>query len=230
MLLWVNAQHHNRARQRTQQYRRLYLQLVTKLEGVTGRVNDMEMLLPYVTDHKVLDYYENCLRSLEGLLVAALKVPRFGADLTQLKTAHLLVSHCRDKVDRTMEAFRKVVKGKAPNYNKLFDWKTELVPPVLGCYFCSKPFRKDTFAKVRTKINGVTIEVAGCSVCREVLGHSKKVKVLYFMKNGQPVHWSQVPEYVPAENYWDLNKRAKVYATPRLELVRAGGDMPDDRR
>ena len=45
---------------------------------------------------------------------------------------------------------------------------------------------------------------------------------------GQPVHWSQVPEYVPAENYWELNNRPKVYATPKLELI-ASHERPDKR-
>jgi hypothetical protein len=219
LLLKVNARQIRLTRERSQQYGRLYLQLVSKLEALTGRVNELKQLLPFVTDVKVVDHFEGTVKSLELILAAVVKLPRFSDDLTELKTAHYLTNNCRDKVERAREAFRNVVKGKAPNYNKLFDWKDD-VPRVQGCYFCSKPFSKETFAKVRTKINGLTIEVYGCSVCREELGRSKKIKVLYFMKDGQPVHWSQVTDYVPSENYWSLNKRHTVYTSRHLELIR----------
>jgi len=218
-LIWVNSQHAKFVRTRSLQYRRYYIQIIAKCDRLVAKVNQMQELLPFINDSKVVDYYENCLNTLETLLAAIVKLPRFGHDLTQLKTAHHLVVNCQAKVARTWEAFRRVARGRSPDYNKLFDWKSEQPDKVRGCYFCSKPYRRDIFAKVNTKINDVTIEVYGCSVCREELTRSKKVKVLYFMKNGQPVHWSQVPEYEPSENYWQLNNKSKIFRETKLELV-----------
>lgn len=203
---------------RARQYRRLYAQILAKLSHTTTIVNALAELLPFVSNVKVVAYYQDCLRSLENILILLTKLPRFGTDLGPLKSAYILSRSCQKKVERTRSAFRRTVQGRAPNYNKLYDVaEAQRLPK--GCYFCSRPYQAEKFSRVRTKINGVAIEVYGCQVCRDELVAARQVNVLYFLKEGQPVHWSQVDGYVPSENYWELNKRAPKSGRPQLELV-----------
>jgi hypothetical protein len=39
------------------------------------------------------------------------------------------------------------------------------------------------------------------------------------MKEGRQVHWSEVKDYSPSEDFWNINKRDAIRKTPKLELV-----------
>src|SRR5262249_11693130 len=102
-----------------------------------------------------------------------------------------------------------------------------------GCYFCSRPVVANRFSLVKVKIDGQVKEVSGCKICKDELESSKKVKVLYFMKDGQPIHWSEVPDYKPSEDFWNINQQsaaggpkaaAPTPAKRRLEIVKSAVD------
>ena len=53
---------------------------------------------------------------------------------------------------------------------------------------------------------------------------TKKVKVLYFLKEGRPVHWAEVSDYHPSEDFWNINHRDAVQKVRHLELIQTPPD------
>jgi len=206
-----------RQRRSVRVYRAKYLQLVAQLEGVTISINDLASDVPQVKDESLLDYYEGCLRLLETLLHAVKRMPPFGSDMASLNSALFLVRDCRERVERTEKAFQDALSGRGVKLDRLFG-RSSSSPSSAGCYFCSRPMIPSRFSTVRVKIDAATKEVLSCAMCRDELQHSKKVKVLYFLKDGRPVHWAEVPSYRPTEDYWSINKRGFMRTT-KLELV-----------
>jgi hypothetical protein len=200
----------------TRIYRAKYVQLVSQLDSITASANHLGGHLERIADPKILDYYEGTLKILETLLSAIRKLPPFGKEPTDLNPAFFLTQDCRDRIFKAQKAFRAHLRGKSVNTQQLFGQKG---PKATGCYFCSRPVVANKFSKVKVKLDGDVKEVFSCSICRRELETTKKVKVLYFMKGGAPVHWSQVGDYAPNEDYWNINKHKPVRKTRHLELV-----------
>lgn len=214
-------------------YRGRFIQLVAQLETLTRTVNALEPQARLVKEPRVLDYFEGSLKVLETLLSAIRKIPPFGTDASGLDSAFFLVRDCRERVGRTQQAFQDVMRGRPVNYDALHGkgapakgFLGEKKKPVMtGCYFCSRPVIANRFSQVKVKIDDAVKEVMSCKVCKEELETTKKVKVLYFMKDGNPVHWSEAADYKPSEDFWSINKpREAVMKTRRLELVRSPQD------
>ena len=205
-------------------YRGRFIQLVAQLETLTRAVTMLEPQARLVKDPRVLDYFEGTLRVLETLLAAVRRIPPFGSDPTGLDSAFFLVRDCRERVGRAQQAFQDVIRGRTVNLEALhgapLDKQRKTV--TTGCYFCSRPVLANRFSQVKVKIDGQVKEVMSCKICKDELETTKKVKVLYFMKEGHPVHWSQVADYKPSEDYWNINKSGHaqpIQKTRRLELV-----------
>jgi hypothetical protein len=223
--LFVFALHYWHQRRQVDEartYRARFVQLVAQLDTVTATVNRLEAHVPQVKEPKLLDYYEGTLRILETLLGAVRKLPPFGTDPSALDAAFFLVKDCRHRVGRTQQAFQDALRGRNIKLEDLYGQpnKTEAT----GCYFCSRPVIANRFSQVKVRIDGEVKEVMSCKVCREELETTKKVKVLYFMKEGQPVHWSLVADYLPSEDFWNINKRDVVRKTHKLELVHSSSN------
>jgi hypothetical protein len=202
-------------------YRARYVQLVAQLDTLTGSVNQLGTASHSVREVKLLDYYESTLRILETLLAAITKIPPFGSDPTVLDSAFYLVRDCRHRVGRTQQAFQDHLRGRQVKIDELYGVKRrgDQLPQATGCYFCSRPMIANRFSKVKVKLEGKVMEVVSCRICKEELENTKKVKVLYFMKDGRQVHWSEVKDYQPSEDFWNINKRDVIRKTPKLELV-----------
>lgn len=207
-------------------YRDRYVQLVAQLDTLTGSVNYLGTTVNSVREPKLLDYYESTLRILETLLAAITKIPAFGADPSVLDSAFYLVRDCRHRVGRTQQAFQDHLRGRNVKVDELYGLKrkAEQLPKATGCYFCSRPMIANRFSKVKVKLESKTMEVVSCRICKEELENTKKVKVLYFMKEGRQVHWSEVKDYQPSEDFWNINKRDAVMKTTKLELVFSSTD------
>ena len=229
LLIVVYRWQKHRQAAKTRTYRARFVQLVAQLDAITTSVNQLSTFLPKVRDVKLVDYFESCLKILETLLTAIGKLKPFGDDPSSLDPAFFLVKDCRERILRTQQAFRDSLRGKDPDLEQLYGRS----PPreAAGCYFCSRPTIPNRFARVRVKIDSQTKEVISCPICRSELEHTKKVKVLYFMKDGRPVHWSQVDDYTPSEDFWNLNKRDTVKKSTRLQLVysRSKQDLSPER-
>lgn len=214
----LNRWQRRRDGQAARHYRGRFVQLVAQLDTVTVAVNELGAIARSVQDPRVLDYYEGALRILETLLGAIHRLPPFGSDPTALDAAFFLVRDCRLRVGRTRQAFNDSLQGRQVRMEALTGQEvgSELSS---GCYFCSRPPIQGRFTKVKVRIDGEVLEVLSCKICKEELESTRKIKVLHFMRDGRPVHWSHVEGYVPSEDYWNINQRDAILKTPKLELV-----------
>jgi hypothetical protein len=180
-------------------------------------VNQLAGFLRDVSSRELWEYYEGCLKILETLLAATVKLKPFGNEPSALDPAFFLVKDCQDRIFRTQRAFREQMRGRKVNFDELYGRRKDNQTDY--CYFCSRPTILNRFSKVRVKIDGQTREAVSCPICRIELEQTKKVKVLYFLQNGKPVHWSETPDYSPSEDYWNLNKRDPKKSPKKLMLV-----------
>jgi len=199
-------------------YRARFIQLVAQLDTVTRSANMLGEQVRQVADARVLDYYESALRMLETLLAAVRRVPPFGDDGAALDSAFFLVRDCRQRIGRTQQAFQDALRGRDVKLDELYGHAGKGLAAT-GCYFCSRPVVANRFSEVKVRIDDAIKEVMSCCVCKEELETTKKVKVLYFMKEDKQVHWSEVADYHPSEDFWNINKRDGVHKTRSLELV-----------
>ncbi len=199
-------------------YRKQYQQLIARIDMAVTRLNTLGNLVPHVKDPKVLDEFEACLRMSEVLLTALLRVPGFGFKPELIGQVQPLVLKTEEKIDSAYARFKSAIEGK-PFFGQLIDrWQKDTDIPTKGCYFCSRPFMKAYFKPASLKVDGITLRVFGCQICVSELKASKKVKVLYFIEYGQPVHWALVESYRPLEQYWNLNRRKSSLVTKGFEL------------
>ena len=220
LVVGLYAVHRNWQRSGARVYRQKFLQSVMQLDTVTRGVNDLGANIRQIKDAKVLEYYEGTLRLLETLLGVIRKVEPFGTNPAALNSAMFLIRDLRERVGRLERAFKDVLSGRSTNLSMLYGTApAEGAPLVTGCYFCSRPVISERFSEVRVRLDGQVREVMGCKICRDELADSQKVKVLHFMQDGQPVHWSKVDDYKPNEDFWNINKRDQVVTKRRLELV-----------
>ncbi|RZA26030.1 MAG: hypothetical protein EOP10_04920 [Proteobacteria bacterium] len=200
-------------------YRKQYQQLVARIDMCVTRLNTLGNLVPHVKDPKVLDQFEACLRMSEALLSALVKVPPFGFKPEMIGFIQPLVMKTEEKIEAAYTRFKLVIEGK-PLFGQLIDrWQKDTDIPAKGCYFCSRPFMKAYFKPASLKVDGIQLRVFGCQICVAELRANKKVKVLYFIEYGQPVHWALVEAYRPIEQYWNLNRRRSSRVTKDFELV-----------
>lgn len=204
--------------QKAYSYRRRYIQLVAQIEMSVIKLNSLANLAPHVTNPKVLNEFETALRMMESLLGALVKLPNFGFDVQHLGEAAPMVRRVEEKIEDTYQKFKNSIEEKGALTHFLTRWQQETTPPATGCYFCSRPFMKAYFQQTKVKIDGISVKVHGCHICIAELKSRRKIKVLYFIENGQPVHWSLTKGYTPMEQYWDLNRRKASYRTPDIEL------------
>lgn len=216
----LNLWHRRRQVFGAKRYRLRYIQLLVKLEQVTGQLTEYESLFKAIKNPVLFDYYESTLRIFETLLEALKLVPPFATDPKDLDAAYFLALDCSDRAYRIDHGLKSLASGH-PLDGSIFQLKSgePKKQQTLGCYFCSRPFVQDRFSQVRVRIESEIKQVVACKVCQEELETTKKIKVLYFMKDDKPVHWSEIEDYVPAEDFWNINQRQIVRKTRHLELV-----------
>jgi hypothetical protein len=198
-------------------YRRRYIQLVAHIELAVIKLNSLANLVPHVAHGKTLDDYEACLRLMESLLSALNRLPNFGFDAQHLVEASPMVRRVEEKIEETYRRFKTSIEDKPLLQGLLQRWKEETSPPVSGCYFCSRPFMRAYFKGTTIKVDGISLKVFACHICLAELKSKRKVRVLYFIENGQPVHWTLSKDYEPLEQYWNLNRRKASYRKPEVE-------------
>jgi hypothetical protein len=221
-LLWATIFIWQKKRQITQAkaYRLKYVQLLALLEQTTDRLNSLSRSSSLIGDDRLVTFYESTIKIFETLLEAIRHLPAFSAELAQIKSAWILAEDCSERVSKIEVAFKSHLEG-ASLPDTFFDIlpKNGKLASKIGCYFCSRPFVQNRFSMVRVRVETEVKHVAACHICKEELETTKKIKVLYFMKNGKPVHWSEVEDYTPIEDFWDINKRNPLRKERRLELV-----------
>lgn len=217
LVIWQKRRHVKDAKT----YRYCYQQLVAILDRTTKKANAIELLSGKMLDSVVFEYYESTLKLLETLLEAMGKVTPFGVDPSSLDSALFLARDCEQRIARLEAAYTESLAGRIVDYEMLTEKRRResTIEKLVGCYFCSRPFMEERFSQVRVRLEGEIKQVMSCAVCKEELETTKKVKVLYFMKDGKPIHWSEVADYQPSEDYWEINRKKLVRKMPKLELV-----------
>ena len=222
IVLMLHGVHQRRQTVGAKAYRRRFMQIVAQLELITAGVNQLGVQLHQVKEPRLLDYCERTLRILETLLSTLGKIAPFGTDPAPLDAVAFLVKDCRQRVGRIAKAFNAIRRGEVPDLSELSGHEisggAKAALKVSGCYFCSRPILVERFAEVKVRLDGAVKAVISCKVCRDQLAENRKVKVLHFIQEGQPVHWSQMADYQPSEDYWSINKEGDS-ATPGLSKL-----------
>lgn len=200
--------------------------LMARFDEIAARLNDLAPVAAKIRDPKVLQYYEQSLGLFEKLLSLIHAIPDFRQEPASMRAALHLAKECSDRTDRIAKALDAALSGDSLDYGALYGWKRR-PREILGCFFCSRPYEAPTFRIVGTKVAGRRIHAYACAVCRERLERERKADVLYFKKDGQPVHWTQVAEYKPSSDYWDLNAGARARSLGPLEVVMTRTDTVD---
>ena len=203
-------------RRRATDYRTKRRNILERMEGISARIRLLAAVVAEGSPENLASL-ERLAASLELIVVAFARLSPFGTDPSQLDSAQFLVTDCEERA-AGMEV-RLGLRAQAPITRMASLIRGGLAraagraasgggTPDRGCYFCSRPFHLDleNFAQVKVKLDGVTRDVFSCGPCKDNLEETKKIKVLYFLTDGQPTHWSQVPGYVPLEAYWNLNR------------------------
>ena len=203
---------------RANRHRSQYQKLITELERLVLRANELYRLAQSTTDSGLLDHYHSCLKMIESLMEAVKKIASYGNDEDQMAAPLFLVRDIAQKIDRVEVAMQRGAQGKSHAFMKA---AATMAQQVIGCHFCSRPFEPQLFSKVRVKIEGKGSEVTACNYCREKLLLTKKARVLFFNEDGQQVHWSKAKSWTPSPEYWNINREdvSRSGRSTHLELV-----------
>ncbi len=232
-------------RLRATDYRARRRLILERLEQLSFRVERLAATVANKSPGS-LAHLERLVSSFELIVLAFGQLPPFGTDPSQLDSAEFLVKDTEDRATeleillglRSPTAITRMASllrdGIARATNRPVP---KAATPDRGCYFCSRPFHLDLekFSQVKVRLEGATRDVFSCGPCKDKLEETKKIKVLYFLHDGQPTHWSQLPGYVPSESYWDINGKvgenpgsgAEEKSKGRLRLIETKTDRLD---
>ena len=198
-------------------YREQFEALVARLENITVRVNVLARELSTDQNRTYWDTFELLLTQYEQLLDSMQAMPTISRSLDLIKASDALISDLEQKFEAYVNSLNKTDGAHSAAKEAT---KKAGVFLTKGCYFCSRPFVLSEFRLVKVRIDGNILRGIGCSVCRNALKDKKKVKVLYFRKEGRQLHWSETPGYQPRPDYYDINEENKSdRERPNLSLV-----------
>lgn len=246
-VLWSGG-HGKAGRKRAETYHKRRKHIISTIDQLHMRLMKLAQAVPDVrassggpvgdsANHR-LAALERLVRSFEAIVSAFVGVPVFGTDPAELDSAAYLLADFSKKLSRaemqvgirwTTPAVRiaklmSIVRGVSEPARQ----GPNLTAP--GCYFCSRPFHVDLskFSLVRVKVENKVREVFSCDVCKESLERTKKVKVLYFMQDGQPVHWAEISKGFPGEQFWHINSGSDSDTSARRGALRlVPSELPD---
>jgi len=196
---------------------KMFEQLLFELERSTRLANNLSMQCTQTTNQKLLDMYESSLKMLENIMTSAKSLDPFGPRISQMRSVLYLAKENHKRFLIAEKSFKRDRKGKPVDF-KNHKFKS-LVDIPQGCFFCSRPFEFISFRIVKVKLEKKPREEYACMTCRKQLRERKKVRVLHFLHDGKPVHWSKMPGYEPQENYYSLNNDFAEHKKPVLALV-----------
>jgi hypothetical protein len=213
VILALQRQDSNRSRRASYRFLQLYKAQLAELDRIRmDLIKIFERLSTEAPSEPNLQLYEKSVQDFERLLIGIKAIPLSNPNFDLIKASNLLVKNTQKKIERLhsqmLEAKRKGV--------------TSVRPPagMAGCYFCSKPAVSEPLRRIRVKIDGETKPVLGCLVCRTAMKQNRTAKVLFFNKNGQSVHWSQIEDFKPEESYFLINSaKPKELGRHQLRLV-----------
>jgi hypothetical protein len=213
-----------RARRAVHRYYYRYRALLEDLErirlGLVTLFQKVSVQLPHSTAGFVA--YEKLVVDFERLLMSLKSIPSTSPNLMLLKSIEVLAKDLSTRLGVAQD----MLSGKTrSNAHKALPTKV-----MEGCYFCSKPALVEPLRRIRIKIDSDLKVVLGCALCREAVKRDRTAKVLYFVKNGKSVHWSESEDYRPEESYFQINAPgSKELGRSQLRLVYSTIEDPSDR-
>jgi hypothetical protein len=180
----------------------------------------------------ILKSFEKLVSDFERILLRFRDLPRFSTDLKTLDSILKLVREIKQRGSEMQLHLAELLSHQSPTSSEKMSAK--------GCYFCSSPPVRTALKSTKVKIDAKVVTVDGCETCRTALKNGKKIKVLFFQKDGQQVHWSDLDEYRPSAEYFSINagKASKsedakpvlglIYSKIEKELDNEGSDEPSN--
>jgi hypothetical protein len=223
---WSAGGNQRSGRRNADNYKRRRGEIVRSIEALDARLRQVVQWVAQASEvpltpgsarsiNHQLSSLERLVRSFEVIVAAFVRVPIFGTDPNQLDSAAFLLRDFSKRLTQleaeTGMRRQSVALMIARLISVVGKWRQPArggtTQPATGCYFCSRPFHVNlgNFSMVRVKIEKEVCDVFSCDVCRESLERTKKVKVLYFMQDGRPVHWMEIPGGFPGEQFWSIN-------------------------
>jgi hypothetical protein len=213
VLLVLQRQDSNRARRVRYRFIQLYKAQLADLDRLRIQlIKIFESLSSQGAGEPELELYERAVQDFERLLISMRAIPLSNPNFDLIKAASLLVKNSTKQIERLQA---RIVEAKQAGMTS-----NKTTTRMAGCYFCSKPAVSEPLRRVRLKIDGETKQVIGCLVCRTAMKQNRTAKVLFFNKNGQSLHWSQIEDFKPEESYFQINSPTpKELGRHQLRLV-----------
>lgn len=208
-----------RAQRSVRKYRARYRKMIHRIDSLVKDANQIHQMMGSQFTPSHIRHFERALVTLDLLLVATRELGPWEEDLHYLDS----VAKLADQASRELSSLKSQKNFGRFWYTDVLRDKIQDVSPT-GCYFCSRPFDIRTFEQVRIKIDHKKGYVFGCAVCRERLHSAKKVKVLFFEKDGKQAHWSELADFVPSQHYFGLNQTDVPMNKTGLRLITSEAD------
>jgi hypothetical protein len=199
------------------------LDKVTKrLNSLAGSIYDMQ------NQEALLDYYEATLQVQEQLLKVMRQLMESEVSQVSLDSANYLASDLDERVERLTDAFSQVKKSGKFDLGSLLG-KAPAKVKKKACYFCSRPLSSGTKSITTIKSGGESRKVLACPVCLIAIEQGGTAKVLHFSQEGKQIHWSDYKDFLPNQDYWNINRPKEESKKPRLTLVESYETVEQDK-
>lgn len=193
--------------------------VVSKLDRVTSDLNSLaEQIYSLQGQVDLLNYYESTLKVQEQLLLVMNKLVETEVSQMSLDSANYLASDLEARITRLNSGFASVRKTGKVNMDELLGRPPQKIKRK-ACYFCSRPISNATQSKTTVSDGGRERKVLACPVCLITIKETGTAKVLQFDVNGRQIHWSEYKDFLPNQEYWNINRPSGSKKKPRLSLV-----------
>ena len=199
-------------------YRANYSRLVDQLDSIRAALFKLTSSLSATKHGTVVHQLEALVQDVERLVVATKQIEPFST--CHKKIAQMLIT--ADELLGRFAAMQELVTTEGGDLKTPAVSRYKLSKQLRqGCYFCSMPHLVGDPRKVKVRIDGKILAAMACLSCFKALNANKKVKVLFFMRDGKALHWARVRDYVMEPKYFSINRGDSEGApkTDKLKLV-----------
>lgn len=202
--------------------------VVTVLDHVTVELSSLASDIHELERHEaLLDYYESTLKVQEQLLLVMKQLVEDAITQQSLDSASYLAADLKERSGKLSAAFTSVKHTGSYDEVRLFG-RTFAGQGRQACYFCSRPLGPRTLTKTVLKIAEKKKSVLTCPVCLIAIEEHGSAKILHFTEEGKQVHWSECKDFLPNQQYWNINRPQGSNKKPRLALIETKDSQKPD--
>lgn len=195
-----------------------YQKVLQYLDLTVSRCNEIYSPVLRTRQLKLIDYFCGTLSVLENLLLTIRHLDPKRAYQGSYQSALFLAKDCYLRSKRVETALNEFQKKGSFDMRKLYDQFKPGGLNKVGCYFCSRPYEAHFFTQTKALIDNKHLAVVACKICDHQLRNGNKARILKFIRDGRPVHWSKISDYKPKKEYWNLNLNKDYYVTKTKHL------------